>query len=315
MAAIAPVVALHDVVRTFDDVRAIDGLNLEITEGEVLGLLGHNGAGKTTAVRLVAGLLARTAGSVRVLGLDPVTHGDRVRRHLGVLPSTPPVDGRLTARQNLRFAADVFGVAREGLDERIAGLLATFQLTDRAGGRVATFSAGMRQRLALARVLLPDPQVLLLDEPSAALDPLAVRQVRQLLGELSRERSRTIVLCTHDLAEAQQLCDRVAVLDHGRAVALGSPSELAREISIGGAQLRVGVADVETARDLAGGFATDVEIAGRDTVRCRGVARDDFPELLRRLVAAGVGVYELTSLEPSLEDVYVALYARDKEGV
>ncbi|MGH3321857.1 MAG: ABC transporter ATP-binding protein [Streptosporangiaceae bacterium] len=307
-------IALEGVVRTFGEVHALDGVSLEIGRGEVVGLLGHNGAGKTTTVRLVAGLLAPTVGHVRVAGLDPLAEGVRVRRMLGVLPSNAPVDDRLTARQNLRFAADLFGLSRDGLADRIGAALDSFELGERANERVEGFSSGMRQRLALARVLLPDPQVLLLDEPSAALDPLAVRQVRRLIWNLSREKAHTVVLCTHDLAEAQQLCDRVVVLDHGRVVTLGSPAELARGLSTGDVEIEIDPDDVETARSIAAGAAGPVELAGRDTLRCANVGRDAVPDLLRQLVSSGVRVYGLRSVEPSLEDVYVSLYA-DRERV
>lgn len=312
-----PAIALHDVIRTFGSVRALEEVSLEVGHGEVLGLLGHNGAGKTTTVRLLAGLLSPSRGTVRVNGLDPVSDGVRVRRRLGVLPSNPPVDTRITARHNLSFAADIFAVPKEGLEERISTSLDSFELTARADERVEGFSAGMRQRLALARVLLPEPAILLLDEPTASLDPLAVRQVRRLIARFSRAQARTIVLCTHDLAEAQQLCDRVAVLDRGRIVALGTPSALARELSTGGVEVEVDSLDVETARSVAAGLSRSVELSGRDTLYCSGVARDEVPKLVRQLVAAGAHVYGVRSLEPSLEDVYVALYtdvAREPGG-
>jgi ABC-type multidrug transport system ATPase subunit len=158
---------------------------------------------------------------------------------MGVLPAALVVDSRLTARQNLRFAADVFGVPQDGLDARIDAMLADFDLADRADERVGGFSSGMRQRLSLARVLLPDPSILLLDEPTSALDPVAARQVRRALSTLAQERRRTIVLCTHDLAEAELLCDRVVVLEEGRVVADGRPVDLAAEHGTGGIQVEV----------------------------------------------------------------------------
>ena len=200
-----PLLRMDGVVRTFGHVTALAGLDLRVDRGEVVGLLGHNGAGKTTTVRVLAGVLAADRGVVRVAGLDPVADGPAVRRKLGVMPAEPVVDDRLSAVANLRFAADVFGVAADGLDERIASALATFELADRGDERVSGFSTGMRRRLSLARVLLPDPEILLLDEPTAALDPIAARLVRRLVASLAQERMRTVVLCTHDLAEAEQL--------------------------------------------------------------------------------------------------------------
>ncbi len=307
----APVLALAGTVRRFGAVTAVDHLDLEVAAGEVVGLLGHNGAGKTTTVRLFAGLLAPDAGAVSVAGYDPVADGPEVRRRLGVLPSAPVVDARLTGVQNLRFAADVHGVPRDGLEQRVAAALAAVELTDRGDERVAGYSTGMRHRLALARVLLPDPTILLLDEPTASLDPVAARQVRRRIAALAAEERRTVVLCTHDLAEAEALCDRVVVLEHGRIVAQGSPAELAAAHGTGGLQLDVGPADATVARDLLARVASGaVDVEGGGRLRASGVARDAVPALVRALAAAGITVFEVRRLDPSLEDVYLAIHGR-----
>lgn len=303
------VLALDGVVRRFEEVTALDGFDLHVRRGEVVALLGHNGAGKTTAVRIAAGLLAADAGSVRVLGLDPVVDGPAVRAGLGVLPARPGVDDRLTGEANLRFTADVFGLPREGLSERIAGLLATFELSERATTRVGGWSTGMRQRLGLARVLLTDPQLLLLDEPTAALDPVAARSVRRTLADLAREERRTVVLCTHDLAEAELLCDRVVVLERGRVVAGGSPAELTARHGVGGVLLEVADDDVEVALGWLSRVASgEVVREGAGRLTASGVAREAVPDLVRGLAADEVTVYELRRLEPTLEDVYLALH-------
>jgi ABC-2 type transport system ATP-binding protein len=309
--AAPPAASLTGVVRRFGEVTALDHLDLEVAAGEVVGLLGHNGAGKTTTVRLLAGLLAADEGVVRVAGDDPVVDGARVRRRLGVLPSSPVVDGRLTAEQNLRFAADVFGLSRDGLDERITAALTAVELDDRRDERVAGYSTGMRQRLALARVLLPDPTILLLDEPTASLDPVAARQVRRRIAALAAEERRTVVLCTHDLAEADVLCDRVVVLEHGRIVAQGSPAELAAAHGTGGLHLDVDAGDVPTARALLARVANgEVEVEGGGRLRAGGVARDAVPGLVRALADAEVTVFEVRRLDPSLEEVYLAIHGR-----
>ena len=299
------------VTRRFGEVTALRELTMRVQPGDVVGLLGHNGAGKTTTVRLLAGLLAPDEGTVRVRGLDPAVDGPAVRRQLGVLPASPVVDDRLTGAANLRFAADVFQIPTEGLDERIARALDTYELGDRGDERVADYSTGMRQRLALARVLLPDPEILLLDEPTSALDPIAARQVRRSLTALARERDRTIVLCTHDLAEAEQVADRVIVLEHGRVVADGSPAALAAEHGTGGLLLEVAVEDVEVARrHLERRSAGEVESEAGGRLRATGIARDAVPELVQELSRAGVAVYELRRLDPNLEDVYLAIHDR-----
>ncbi len=304
----APAVVLRQVVRTFGRQRALDCLDLDVAPGEVVGLLGHNGAGKTTTTRLVVGLLPPSAGQVRVLGLDPAVDGPAVRRRVGVLPSRPPVDGRLTARGNLRYGADLFAVPRTGLAERIDAALASAGLLDRAEMRVEHFSAGMRQRLALARVLLPEPEVLLLDEPGAALDPLAVRELRGQIARLARQDQRAVLLCTHDLAEAEQLCDRVVVLDRGRVRAAGSPRELAAQLPVSGVEIDVHSTDLPVVLRLLPDAVQTGRLADVVTVRVGETRRESLPELTALLVRAGASVYAVRPQQASLEDVYVALY-------
>ncbi len=306
-------IELIAVARHFGEVTALQDLTMTVSPGEVIALLGHNGAGKTTTVRLVAGLLAPDEGTVRVRGLDPAVDGPAVRRRLGVLPAAPVVDDRLTGAANLRFAADVFQVPTEGLNARITRALETYDLAERGNERVAGYSTGMRQRLALARVLLPDPEILLLDEPTSALDPVAARQVRRSLTALARERDRTIVLCTHDLAEAEQLADRVIVLEHGRVVADGSPAALAARHGVGGIRLEVAIDHLGVARRHLGALAAgEVETEPGGRLRATGVAREMVPHLVRRLSDDGVAVYELRRLEPTLEDVYLAIHDRER---
>jgi ABC-2 type transport system ATP-binding protein len=307
---------LRHVTRRFGEVTAVDALDLEVQRGEVVGLLGHNGAGKTTTVRLLAGLLAPDAGHVRVAGMDPTTEGAQVRQRLGVLPSQPVVDARLTARQNLRFAAELFGLRTDDLDARIDVTLADFDLDGRGDERVSGFSTGMRQRLSLARVLLSDPDTLLLDEPTAALDPVAARQVRRRLSALAQEEHRTVVLCTHDLAEAEQLCDRVVVLEHGRVVLEGSPAELAAAHGVGGVLLEVAPDQVEAVRDRLSrtAVAGEVEIDAAGRVRATGVPRDEIPGLVWALATDHLAVYEVRRLDPTLEEVYLALHDGDAPG-
>jgi ABC-2 type transport system ATP-binding protein len=226
----SPVILTEGLTRRFDDITAVDDLNLEIYPGEVLGFLGHNGAGKTTTVRLLNGVLTPTSGKAQVLGLDPSVDGAELRQRTGVLTETPSVDERLTGYENLAIFAALFNVPSAAVESRVAELLEIFQLTDRAGDRVSEYSKGMKQKLALARAIIHQPELLFLDEPTSGLDPVITRQVHSLIRDLSRDGKHTVFLCTHNLEEAQRLCDRVAVLENGRMVALGSPSELAREL-------------------------------------------------------------------------------------
>ncbi len=213
--------------------RAVAGVDLEVRRGEIFGLLGPNGAGKTTTMRMLATLLEPTEGSARVLGLDVVTQAREVRRRMGaVLSGERSLYWKLTGRENLDYFAALYHVPRQLTRERIVAALAAVQLTDRADDYVERYSTGMRQRLVLARALLPDPELLLLDEPTVGLDPQAARDLRERVVRL-RDTGRTILLTTHYMEEADQLCDRVAIIDHGRIVALDRPSELKRVVGNG----------------------------------------------------------------------------------
>ncbi len=216
--------------RSFPSGVALEGLDLYVRRGEVLALLGPNGAGKTTTVRLLNGILAPDAGAARVLGHDPAVDGDAVRRLTGVLTENAGLDDRLTVRENLEFSACVRGIPRAVAARRTVELCEQFGLADRLDQRTAGFSTGQRKRLALARALIHEPQVLFLDEPTSGLDPSATRDVVGLIGSLAVDHGRTIVLCTHFLGEAGRLADRVAVLDRGRLHAFGRPDELAARL-------------------------------------------------------------------------------------
>ena len=311
-----PVIVANGLSRCFGDVVAVDHLSLEVYRGEVFGFLGHNGAGKTTTIRLLNGVLDPSDGTAEVLGFDPVDEGPALRRHTGVLTETPSLDERLTGRENLQIYADLYDVPRGEVSQRVDEQLETFELAGRAEERVGGYSKGMKHRLALARALLHEPELLFLDEPTAGLDPLASRRVHRLIARLSREEQRTVFLCTHNLAEAQKLCDRVAVLEDGRLVALGTPSELARRL---GRSLRLeievapdGLATTLDVLQTALGLSNPVQEHGVITIV--GADREAIPELVASLVAAGVRVYRVTPQEPSLEDIYFALYG-DKEAV
>jgi ABC-2 type transport system ATP-binding protein len=290
---------------------AVDHLTLRVYPGEVFGVLGHNGAGKTTTVRLLNGILAPSDGSTSVLGLDPATQGATLRRSTGVLTETPSVDERLTGRVNLQIYADLFDVPSKQIAGRIDELLQDFELAGRADEKVDNYSKGMKQRLALARALLHRPEVLFLDEPTAGLDPVAARRVHRTIRQMSQQEKRTILLCTHNLTEAQRLCDRVAVLQHGRLLALGTPAELARQLGRS-QRLEIEVPPEQAAVALQALATTAPAVApeldrDNEAIIISGADRETIPGMVASLVDAGVRVYGVTPQEPSLEDVYFAL--------
>jgi ABC-2 type transport system ATP-binding protein len=316
-----PIVVTHELTRDFGAHRAVDGLDLRVDRAEVVGLLGHNGAGKTTTVRLLAGVLTPTSGRARVFGLDPSVDGVAVRSRVGVSTETPAVDDRLTGRAGLTAFADLQGVPVGRVKGRVEELLASFELAHAADDKVATYSRGMRQRLALARALLHDPDLLFLDEPTAGLDPVASRAVADRVRAL-RAEGRSVVLCTHDLAQAQALCDRVVVLEHGRVVAAGAPAALAAELGAGvrvrftwaapeGVDARARLAACEGWSGVGAAGEPDVA-AGRSPGGAYGVARDAdaVADAVAALVAAGVRLYAVERDLPTLEDVYFALHGR-----
>lgn len=309
----------HGLSRHFGEIVAVDDLAVTVRAGEVFGFLGHNGAGKTTTVRLLNGILTPTAGNVTVLGLDPFTEGPRLRSQTGVLTETPSLDERLTAREMLRLYGKLYGVPDAQLGSRVTELLETFGLDDRATELVGGYSKGMRQRLALARTLIHEPRLLFFDEPTAGLDPVGRRSVHELITRLSRTGGRTVFLCTHDLAEAQKLCDRVGVMEHGRLVALGTPHALARDLQQG-VRLEV-VLEAPPPAELQARYHRPAE--GREMLwheedhvaAVRLLTRDEIPDLVAALVAVGARIYQMTPQEPTLEDVYFALHDRDTADV
>jgi ABC-2 type transport system ATP-binding protein len=309
------VIETDGLTRRFGSKVAVDHLSLEVSRGEVFGFLGHNGAGKTTTVRLLNGVLAPSKGRSLVLGLDPATRGPDLRKRTGVLTETPSLNERLTARENLTFFADVWGVPEAEVRHRVQTLLATFDLEDRADDKVGAYSKGMKQRLALARALIHDPDLIFLDEPTAGLDPVASRRVHEMIEHLSTEQGRTVFLCTHNLVEAQQLCHRVAVLGQGRVLAIGTPEELGRQV--GGAvrlQVEVEPGHEETAARIASArYGVSNVVRTGSVLALTGRGRASVPDLVSELVYAGVRVHRVEPDEPTLEDVYFALQ-ESREG-
>ena len=316
-AVIAPAaIVMSGVTRTFGGTVAVGELSLEVSSGEVFGLLGHNGAGKTTTIRLLTGLLLPNTGTITVFGRSPCTDGAAIRARSGVLSEVPGLDERLTAWENLAFFAELFSLPPRQIPARVTFLLEQFGLSERAGERVARFSKGMKQRLALARCLLHDPDLLFLDEPTAGLDPVAAREVRELIRGL-RGSGRTVFLCTHNLDEAQRLCDRVAVLRRGRLVALGTPVELARQLGYcQRLELEVDPARIVTAAAVLARYVPSgqVVVGEGGLLTAAGVERQEVPRLVEALVRKEIPVYRVTPRDASLEEIYLGLYGEEERA-
>lgn len=312
-----PVISMDDITRKFGEKIAVKNLSLEVDEGEVFGFLGHNGAGKTTTIRLLNGVLEAHKGSMRVLGLDPLSDGPALRARSGVLTESISLDNRLSARDNLLIYADLFGVPREDVRSRVSDLLEIFELGEFADALVSTYSTGMRQRLAIARTLLHDPEILFLDEPTSGLDPIAAHQVNDLIASLSRERGRTVFLCTHNLVEAQKLCDRVAVLEHGRMITLGTPIELARQyVRHLDVELEIAAEQMDLAMTFLSNRSSQIHGSPKQTNHHITLTVQGFeaiPELIALLVNQSIRIYRIAAHEPTLEDVYFTLHG-EKEA-
>lgn len=226
----SPAIATDRLVKRYGDFAAVDGITFTVNRGESFGLLGPNGAGKSTAMRMIAAVSARTEGQMHVAGLDPQLEGPRVRSRLGVIPQQDNLDEELTVRENIIMYGRYFGLPRRYLTAKADELLEFAQLTHKARSRVEDLSGGMKRRLTIARSLVNEPDILLLDEPTTGLDPQARHILWDRLFRL-KETGTTLVLTTHHMEEAEQLCDRLIVVDHGRIMAEGSPPELIREHS------------------------------------------------------------------------------------
>ena len=224
------VISARGLVKRYGDFTAVDGIDFDIEQGESFGFLGPNGAGKSTTMRMISAVSTRTDGTLDVLGLDTNDHGPEIRAQLGVVPQADTLDTELRARENLVVYGRYFGLPRAVVQQRADELLAFAQLEEKAKARVDDLSGGMKRRLTIARGLMNEPRILLLDEPTTGLDPQARHILWDRLFRL-KERGTTLVLTTHYMDEAEQLCDRLVVVDHGRIVAEGSPASLIREHS------------------------------------------------------------------------------------
>ena len=305
------IIEVNDLRRTFGDQVAVDGMTFNVEPGEVFGLLGPNGAGKTTTVRLLNGILPPSNGTARVFGFDPATQGESIRRKTGVLTETPALYERLSARENLEFFATLQSIPESDLNRRVDEMLEFFELASRAEDKVETFSKGMKQRLALARALIHKPPLLFLDEPTSGLDPEAAQQVNDLIADLSRSNGQTVVLATHNLFEAQRLCDRVAIMNRGRILALGSLKDLSRKLwPVTWVDITFHVKPSENAAGSLKSQRGVIQVSAEGEALSVQVENEDvIPEVVRHLVKNDASILKVNPRDYTLEDIYFALQA------
>ncbi|MEV6877535.1 ABC transporter ATP-binding protein [Amycolatopsis sp. NPDC051128] len=293
-------------VKRFGEFEAVRGIDVEVRRGEAFGFLGPNGAGKSSTMRMIACVSPRTDGDLRVLGLDPDVAGPRIRARLGVVPQQDNLDVELTVRENLLIYGRYFGLSRAAARRKAAELLEFAQLGDRADDKVDPLSGGMKRRLTIARSLVNDPELLLLDEPTTGLDPQARHLLWDRLFRL-KAQGTTLIVTTHYMDEAEQLCDRLVVMDHGRIAAEGSPAELigrysTREV----VELRFATGGQVAAAQLVEGLAERVEVLPDRVL----LYSDDGEDTLERAHSRGARPLSSLVRRSSLEDVFLRLTGR-----
>ncbi|HEX7275748.1 MAG TPA: ATP-binding cassette domain-containing protein [Acidimicrobiales bacterium] len=301
-------------VKSFGDVRAVDGVDLAVRRGSVYGVLGPNGAGKTTTIRMLATLIRPDAGSARVLGHDIVEEADEVRRAVSLTGQLASVDEDLTGRENLILLGRLLGMKRPAAKERATELLDAFGLLDAAGRLVKTYSGGLRRRLDVAASIVVTPELMFLDEPTTGLDPRSRNQVWAIIRALVAEGT-TILLCTQCLEEADQLADGIAVIDHGKVIAEGTPGQL--KASVGSGALRVRLLDPEQRPEAARVLEKELGSASLepDPAALSGPCADASrgAQVVAELAQAGIKLADFSVGQPTLDEVFLALTGHPAE--
>jgi ABC-2 type transport system ATP-binding protein len=301
-----------NLTKRFENFTAVHDLSLTIQEGELLALLGPNGAGKTTTVRMLSAILRPSEGRARINGYDVVEQPDQVRRSIGMLTEQPGLYERMSGLEYLQFYGRLYQMPEEVIKRRSLELFDRFAMPNTAGRRLGQYSKGMKQKVGLIRAMLHDPVVLLLDEPTSAMDPHSAKLVRDAITELRADK-RSIILCTHNLAEAESLADRIAIINHGRILAQGTAAGLKQQL-LGRPQLEVQVdrpmnGEVKELEDLV-----TVEWVKDHTIRFRAdEPAVTNPQLVRRLNSLGLGIISLHEIPQSLEDVYLNVVLNKSE--
>lgn len=299
--------------RKVEWVEAVKGVSFKVKKGELFGLLGPNGAGKTTTIKMLTTLLEPSGGTARVLGLDIRRDAREIRRKINlVAEGERTLYWRLSAYENLKYFARIYYVPKREEKERIETLLKLVGLWERRNDLVMNFSRGMKQRLAIAKALINDPEVLFLDEPTLGLDVQSAIFVREFVKRLVKEEGKTVLLTTHYMAEAEELCDRIAIIDHGRIIAMDTPEGLKRLVKDEETvEIRVRELKSQSLGESPFSMAVIEDDTSTGTVRLRAqVDEEDLPRLVEWLVKRGAKVLSVEKMEPTLEDVFIKLTGR-----
>ena len=300
-----PAIEIRDLSKTFGDFHAVDSLTLTVKQGEVFGLLGPNGSGKTTTINMISGLSVPTSGEVKVLGYDVRHNARAVRQILGAVPQETALYEELSAWTNMDFHADLFGIPAREKKQRINDMLELVQLADRKKSRVSTFSGGMKRRLALGRALLHNPKLIYLDEPTLGVDVQARRAIWDYILSL-RDQGKTVLITTNYLEEAQALCDRLAIIDHGKLIAVDTPEHL-KQI-YGGSVVELETANVINAIDkirALDGIKEAKQEQTHLTITTQGTA-NVVPQIIN-IVSQEGDIRDIVIREPNLDEIFLQL--------
>jgi len=301
-------IEIRGLVKSFGDIQALAGVDFTVNEGEIFGLLGPNGAGKTTTISIIAGLLNADSGSVRVSGMDIRKEGGRVRRMLGVVPQDIALYEELSGRENLIFWGGLYGLSGKRLRDEADRVLELVGLADRAKDPVGEYSGGMKRRLNLSAGLIHRPKVILLDEPTLGIDPQARLNILDIIRN-GVSGGMTAIYTTHYLEEAEKLCDRIAIIDHGKILAQGTLKELVKLAGEGSVVTVSGAFSKEQMSPLLKGVA--VERLENGSLRMLVPGQSELSGALGRLFSAGISIEEVSIQEPSLEGVFIKLTGRE----
>ena len=309
------VIRVSGLTKQFDGFTAVDHVDFDVKKGEIFGFLGPNGAGKSTTIRMLCTLSRPTDGTATVAGFDVVKQDSRVRQHIGLVSEKLIMYNDLTARENLRLFGELYDIPKDALKKRIEKLLTFVRMEKWADARIGTFSTGMKQRINVIRALVNQPEILFLDEPTLGLDPQSTVEIRELVRRINLENKTTIILTTHMMVEADLLCDRIGIIDHGKIVAMDTAANLKKLVS--GTDTTVLEIDIPNLNPgpltALGGLSCVVSTAQEDENHVKVRARGDgcFDEVIDGIRKNGGKVRGVRNLEPSLEDVFLQLTGRE----
>lgn len=308
------IIKTEELTKTYGEITAVDHLNLSIDKGEIFGLLGPNGAGKTTTILMLMGLTEPTSGRLQVAGFDPMRDALKVKRIVGYMPDSIGFYDDMTGRENLWYTARLNHIPEEKAKSRIQSLLEKVGLKDAADRRVKGYSRGMRQRLGIADVLLKDPEIIILDEPTLGLDPEGAKELLDLIRDMGQKQGKTVLISSHLLYQIQAVCDRVGIFVKGKLIAQGKIDDLAAQLSGGGQVIEIMAQPVEQLVDAVMSVP-GVSLAERqgDMVVVKSDGKNLIPQITAELVARGMAVYHLSARGYNLDDIYSRYFQEEGE--